>query len=168
MSSIECVWVYNNSMHDSKNAHGVIEHTYIEGRTDYLFRISLKALVFNDYDEVLLVKETGKDFWDIPGGGMDHSESIKDTLRRELEEEVTLTGDFEYQVISTEAPTYINTINIWQMRIIFAVWPKNTDFSAGIDGDEIKFATVESLKLSDIANERIFGDHGERARKIRP
>ena len=38
---------------------------------DYLFRVSLKAVIFNENNEVLIVKESGRDWWDIPGGGMD-------------------------------------------------------------------------------------------------
>ena len=53
-------------------------------RQDYLFRVSLKAVIFNENDEILIVKESGRDWWDIPGGGMDHGESIKEALAREL------------------------------------------------------------------------------------
>ena len=41
-------------------------------RQDYLFRVSLKAVIFNENDEILIVKESGRDWWDIPGGGIDH------------------------------------------------------------------------------------------------
>lgn len=155
-------------MNDRKDAHGVIHHATIPGRTDYLFRVSLKALVFNDKHEVLLVKEAGRGIWDIPGGGIDHGETIKDAIRRELEEEVTLTGDFDYQVISTESPKYVENINIWQTRIIFAVWPNNTTFSPGIDGDEIRFADIDSLKQSGLANEKVFAENAEIALKLHP
>ena len=53
-------------------------------RQDYLFRVSLKAVIFNEKNEILIVKESGRDWWDIPGGGMDHGESIKEALAREL------------------------------------------------------------------------------------
>ena len=68
-------------------------------RQDYLFRVSLKAVIFNENDEILIVKESGRDWWDIPGGGIDHGESIKEALARELREEVSLTGDFTYTTI---------------------------------------------------------------------
>ncbi|MBJ58904.1 hypothetical protein CMN24_04315 [Candidatus Saccharibacteria bacterium] len=150
-------------MNDPSNAYGVIQHVDIPGRTDYLFRISLKALVFNDKNEVLLVKEAGRDMWDIPGGGVDHGETIKDVIRRELEEEVNLKGDFTYRVILAESPTFVESIKIWQMRIIFAVWPENTDFSAGEDGDEIWFAHPEKLKESTVATESIIAHYAELA-----
>ena len=62
-------------------------------RTDYLYRISLKGLIRNDAGEVLVVKEAGRDWWDLPGGGMDHGEDIKFALAREMKEEVNMEGD---------------------------------------------------------------------------
>lgn len=153
-------------MNDHKNAYGVIKHVEIPGRTDYLFRISLKALVLNDKNEVLLVKEAGRDMWDIPGGGVDHREAIKDAIRRELEEEVNLKGDFKYRVILAESPTFVESIKIWQMRIIFAVWPENTEFSAGEDGDEIWFVNPNELKTSEVATERVIADYAELANAV--
>lgn len=57
--------------------HGVIKHPNSPRPTDYLFRVSLKCVIRNDAGEVLAVKEVGRDFWDLPGGGMDHGESIQ-------------------------------------------------------------------------------------------
>jgi 8-oxo-dGTP pyrophosphatase MutT (NUDIX family) len=60
--------------------------------TDSLFRISLKAYIENDKGEVLVVKEAGRDRWDLPGGGMEYGESIEQALKRELKEEVAYEG----------------------------------------------------------------------------
>ena len=62
-------------------------------------RVSLKAVVVNPKGEVLIVKEAGRDWWDITGGGLDHGETIKGALTRELFEEVGYKGDFEYGAI---------------------------------------------------------------------
>jgi ADP-ribose pyrophosphatase YjhB (NUDIX family) len=53
-----------------------------------LYRVSVKALIRDDQDRILLVKEGGSN-WELPGGGLDHQESIEDALRRELREETT-------------------------------------------------------------------------------
>lgn len=67
---------------------------------DSMFRVSLKAVIENDYGEVLCVKEAGSD-WTLPGGGLDHGETIEEGLRRELYEEVALNRDtlFRYTPI---------------------------------------------------------------------
>lgn len=66
---------------------------------DSLFRISLKAYIENDKGEVLVVKERGRDWWDLPGGGMEHGENVKEALARELKEEVGYEGEFSYDVV---------------------------------------------------------------------
>lgn len=160
--------VYNTSMNNQNDAYGVIDHVEIPGRKDFLFRNSLKALVFNDKGEVLLVKEAGRDMWDIPGGGIDHGESIEGVIQRELKEEVNFEGGFKYKVILVESPVYVETIKIWQMRIIFAVWPENIEFSTGQDGDEIKFINPDELKLSEVATEKVIADYAELAKIVQP
>ena len=44
-------------------------------RTDYLFRISIKALIYNESGDLLVVKEHGLN-WGLPGGGMDFGETF--------------------------------------------------------------------------------------------
>ena len=53
------------------------------------YRVSVKAKIEQD-GKILLVKEDGKD-WDLPGGGIEHNESIAEALKRELKEEIGLS-----------------------------------------------------------------------------
>ena len=57
------------------------------------YRVSIKALIKNDKGEILVVKEH-QDKWELPGGGLDHGESIHECLRCELQEELNITNDF--------------------------------------------------------------------------
>jgi 8-oxo-dGTP pyrophosphatase MutT (NUDIX family) len=123
-------------------------------RTDYLYRISLKCLVKNSEGEVLVVKETGRDWWDLPGGGMDHGEDIKKTLAREMKEEVNMEGDFAYRIIAVDEPMYLEKHDFWQLRLIFEITPESMTFSAGDDGDEISFMKSEDLEYSEKETER--------------
>ncbi len=153
-------------MNNQNDAYGLIEHVELPGRVDFLFRNSLKALVLNDKGQVLLVRESGRDIWDIPGGGIDHGESIEDVIRRELKEEVNFEGEFKHKVVLVESPVFVESIKIWQMRIIFAIWPENTVFSPGQDGDEIKFVNPSELRVSDVATERVIADYVELAKSV--
>ena len=133
------------------NILGVI--TYPERKTDYLYRVSLKCLVRNRQGDVLVVKESGRTWWDLPGGGMDHNESIKNAIAREMKEEASLSGDFTYRVIAVDEPGLLKT-NIWQLRLIFEVIPHNMDFSPGDDGDEIAFLPPAQFEHSQTEVER--------------
>lgn len=133
---------------------GVVNHTTSNRRTDFLYRISIKGLVRNDNGDVLVVKETGRDWWDLPGGGMDHSENLKTAIAREMKEEVNLTGDFSYRVISVDEPTYLRAHDFWQVRLIFELKPDNLTFSVGEDGDDVAFINPELLKASHSEVER--------------
>lgn len=54
---------------------------------DCLYRVAARVFVMNE-DKVLLAKETDGDWWALPGGGIDHGETIEATLVREIEEEL--------------------------------------------------------------------------------
>ncbi len=136
------------------NTNGVIDQSHLNRKTDFLFRVSMKALVVNEKGEVLVVKETGRTWWDLPGGGMDHNENIKSALARELNEEVNLVGDFTYKIIAVEDPSFLAHANLWQIRLIFAVIPTDMHFSPGEDGDEMVFTNPAELKDSDNEAER--------------
>ena len=138
-----------------QNSLGVINHdSPSTRRPDYLYRISLKCLVRNEDGKVLVVKEAGRGWWDLPGGGMDHGEDIKSTIAREMKEEVSLRGDFDFRVIEVEEPAHLGEHNFWQLRLIFEVMPQNMAFSVGEDGDEIAFRDPNEFKDSNLEVER--------------
>lgn len=57
------------------------------------YRISVKAVIKNASGQVLLVREKDGS-WELPGGGLEHGETIKEALRREIAEETGLTLDW--------------------------------------------------------------------------
>lgn len=134
---------------------GVIAYSSDSPRkTDYLYRISLKCLVQNEKGEVLVVKEGGRQWWDLPGGGMDHGEDTQIAIAREMKEEVNLEGTFTYRVIAVDEPAHLSKHNFWQLRLIFAVAPQSMAFSAGDDGDEVGFKNPVAFKDSESEVER--------------
>ena len=83
------------------NGHLVTQDSVGVTRHDYLYRISLKALIYNDAGQILVVKEINRTYWDLPGGGMDYDEDFESSLKRELLEEVGYKGDLRYQLFNT-------------------------------------------------------------------
>jgi 8-oxo-dGTP pyrophosphatase MutT (NUDIX family) len=51
------------------------------------YRVSLKALVFDD-TERLLTMQNDDGSWELPGGGWEHSETLEQCMRREVSEEL--------------------------------------------------------------------------------
>ena len=131
--------------------YGVIKHPDDARRTDYLYRVSIKCIVMNELDEILLVKESGRDWWDLPGGGMDHGENIKSAIAREMKEEVNLTDDFTYKIVHVDDPKELENIKVSQIRLIFMIKPEIMEFSPGEDGDEVAFMSLDQLKVIDTA-----------------
>lgn len=140
-------------MLDAKNIHGAIVHEHLD-RKDSLFRVSLKAVILNDKGHLLTVKESDRDWWDLPGGGLDHGETLKEALARELKEEVSLEGDFTFDVLLAEDPHYIEHLNLYQLRITFLVTPQRMIFEAGVDGDAVQFIDATVYEHSDLYNEQ--------------
>ena len=151
---------YNTHM----TPHGIITYDNSPRRSDYLYRISVKGVIFNDDGDVLVVKEAGRDAWDLPGGGMDHTENIKAAIAREMKEEVNLEGDFSYEVLEIEDPTYVPMHNFWQIRMVFVILPLNMNFSAGEDSDEVAFIDPETLKDSKSPFERYVHYYAQKAK----
>ena len=52
-----------------------------------LYRVSVKAIIIKQ-DKVLLVKEWDDEWWSFPGGGIEYGENVRDTLYREMYEEL--------------------------------------------------------------------------------
>jgi 8-oxo-dGTP pyrophosphatase MutT (NUDIX family) len=121
---------------------------------DSLYRVSLKCLIKNDKGELLLVKEAGRDFWDLPGGGMDHGENIDAAIARELLEEVGYLSDFTYRVVGLDEPIQLLSREVWQLRVILDVTPNEMTFSVGVDADEIQFMDPALFKDAELAQER--------------
>ncbi len=126
-----------------------------DGYTDYLYRVALRALIRNEKGDILIVKEKSHDWWDLPGGGLDYGESIENGLKRELEEEIGLSGDFKYKVIALEEPSWNERLGAMQLNVIFEVIPCTMDFSPGTDGVEVAFMPLEEIYDTNLPDSKI-------------
>ncbi len=121
---------------------------------DSLYRVSFKCLIQDEEGRVLAVKEAGRSSWDLPGGGIDHGETIKESIRRELKEEIAYTGDFTYTFLTIHDPIKLLTRDVRQFKIVITVKPDTMKFAAGDDADEIAFLDPHSFERSEHESER--------------
>ena len=117
------------------------------------YRVSLKAIIRNENGEVLVVKEKGSQ-WTLPGGGIDHGESIHDALKRELYEEVLIDSPFTEQLVDSES-MYIETKEAGLLWLVFIVKVEGLKYSLGQDADEVAFINPDQFKDSTYRSEQL-------------
>lgn len=124
---------------------------HISKYPDTFYRISLKAVIRNESGHVLVNKEYDSTTWSLPGGGLEHSESIERALARELQEEVGYTGEFSFTLRDT-ARFWIESRQAWLFWVVYDVTPTNYNFTPGADSTEIAFinpATFKAVSLQE-------------------
>jgi ADP-ribose pyrophosphatase YjhB (NUDIX family) len=69
---------------------GLIHSSYSLSKEYVTPKVDIRAVVFNQQDEILLVKEKADGFWSLPGGWADIGYSPKEVARKEVKEETGL------------------------------------------------------------------------------
>ncbi|NCU43951.1 NUDIX hydrolase [Candidatus Saccharibacteria bacterium] len=127
---------------------GVIKNN---GHVDYLYRVAVRALIRNEKGQILVVKEKSHNWWRLPGGGLDYGESVKEGLKRELKEEVGLSGDFDYRIVVLEDASWNERLGAMQINAIFEVKAHTANFSLGTDGVDMAFESLDNIYLKNPA-----------------
>jgi len=107
------------------------------------YRVSLKALIRDDKNRILMVSEKSGDF-SLPGGGFDHEESVHECLQRELFEEIGLTSEFTEKIVGTDK-RYLSHKNAWLLWIVYEIEYDELHFSIGVDGDSTEWVHESSI-----------------------
>jgi len=79
---------------------------------DCLYRVAVRALVVQN-GKVLLIQEVPEMWWAFPGGGVEHGETVKSSLIRELEEELGLQAQeifSDFQIVYYDIGKVVNGI----------------------------------------------------------
>lgn len=123
------------------------------------YRVSLKAVIRNDAGNVLCVTESERDFWELPGGGIDHGETIKQGLARELKEEIGYTGGFTY-AYADATPLFEDMSDRCVMYVAFDVTLDDPEaISLGEDVYQIAYKDPQQFKDVDYRGGQMIFKH---------
>ncbi|MDB5187181.1 MAG: ADP-ribose pyrophosphatase [Candidatus Saccharibacteria bacterium] len=120
------------------------------------YRVSLKAIIRNEVGEVLVVKENGSN-WSLPGGGIDHEETVHQALVRELYEEALIEKDFTETLLDT-AIMYVTSKEAWLLWLVYKIDIKDFSYGVGQDADEVAFVNPTIFKDSPHKSEQLVYD----------
>lgn len=112
------------------------------------YRVSVKAKI-KQGDKVLLVKEDGKK-WDLPGGGIEHGETIAEALKRELKEEIGLSDFEQYDAEPKVFKMIDKTANRPLIFLVFEIKIGNDQKFTPASNTEI--ALCEAGEIDDIVD----------------
>ena len=122
----------------------------------HLYRVSVKALIQDEHDEILVVR-TGDDAgWTLPGGGMDHGEDTVEGLRRELQEELGTEkveiGKTPILIENSQAESGSKYEGTWVLRLVYEALLKGEDISIedAPDGMDFAYIDIKTLDLQDV------------------
>ncbi len=120
--------------------------TFVSKHPDTIYRVGIKAVIKDESGRVLSVHDTGsEDMWSLPGGGLDHGDSQKEALARELREEIDYEGDFDMEYVDT-CIYASNAIGAYVLYLIFEVTLKDEYTPrAGVDAKEVAYLTSSDI-----------------------
>jgi len=113
------------------------------------FLVGTTGVIFNDKDEVLLLKHTYRDpEWSLPGGYIKAKEHPKEALEREIKEETGLivSADYELKVRTDRESARLDMCLVGSFM--------GGEFQPSAEVDEIGWFTAENLPL--IAKNQLF------------
>lgn len=117
------------------------------------YRVSVKALIKDKDDRVLVLKEN-QDTWSLPGGGLDHGEDSKLGILRELREELGVKNP-HIKDIGLVKTFYLESKSAWLLWIVYDVQIDTADFIFGEGVTDAQYIDVSELEQSEDVFERM-------------
>ncbi len=124
------------------------------------YEVGIKAVILNDSgDKVLFLTSKdnhGDEIITFPGGRMEEGENIQQTLKRELGEELNISGSFEIVRLLSANPRYFNQDNGYGLMLI-TVMLRTRMLEVKIDSEHLRYFW---LGLGDIQGDLPLKIHG--------
>jgi 8-oxo-dGTP pyrophosphatase MutT (NUDIX family) len=114
------------------------------------FQVAVKALNYNEEGKLLFLKDY-KGEWDFPGGRIEHDESLREAMEREVREELNVKCSY----ISAQ-PLYVwpgqNTDGAWRVDVCFKVDFESCDFTPSNENVEHGYFTLDDAKKLNLCS----------------
>jgi len=98
------------------------------------------TLVQRESDQLLLVRHEGVDLWVLPGGGVDGSESFRETAERELDEEAGIKATYRGLAMLNRVEVTCPDYSTWGVLPVFRAVADTTAPVISDPDDEISAA----------------------------
>ncbi len=118
-----------------------------------IYRVVAKAFITNSEGKVLVVKEN-HDFWSLPGGGLEHGESAKECLMREIEEELGI-NDAHIGEIAYSTTVYLDQRDFWMTWIVYKASIATNTFSLGDGVTDARFIDISEIQNTNDLLEKL-------------
>jgi len=125
---------------------------------DAFYRVSIKLIIKDDHSRLLVVQDTTDGSWEVPGGGLDNGETIEQTAKREIQEELGV------ELVKFNDKTIAMTLGLHPnnyMTLMMYYWGALSDYNFNLESKfESKFVTRdEFLGLKMMSDESPIKQH---------
>lgn len=119
------------------------------------YRVSVKALIRNDKNEILMVSEYEASNFSLPGGGLNYGETPHECLKRELYEEIGLTSEFTEELRHVQTKRRETKGGWWLMWVTYDIHYKELKYGKGVDANSVRWVPETEVDESTVAGDLI-------------
>lgn len=126
--------------------------------TEQKFHVGVKAFITNEKNEILILRANTEEMrqqqpshWDLPGGRIKGSDSIEETLRKEVQEElgvdnIEILGHFDTHISNLKIPLENETVSLLMVVYKCKLRDYNKKFNLSPEHLEYQWASVDEAK----------------------
>ena len=128
--------------------------------TEEKFHVGVKALILNDKNEILILKANPEEMrqnqpthWDLPGGRVKGNDSLEETLRKEVQEElgidnIDMLEHFDTGISNLRIPLDNETVSLLLIVYKCKIHDNSSHLKLSLEHLEYKWVSIDEAKES--------------------